>query len=228
MVCNRDERRSRPEALPPAWHGLEGGVRAVWPVDPAAGGTWIAASEHGVTLSLLNLNLEGPSPPSPARPRSRGLLIPELIGRRSIEEIAAALAGRSLGEYAPFRLLAVAPGEAGFWAATFRWDGAALTWAAHPPGRVCLVSSGLGDSRVLPRLGFFRRAVRRDDPDAQDRFHRHAWPGRREISVLMSRGEARTVSVTTVEVRSAGNGEGGRFAVVMDYEPVAVDAAARA
>jgi hypothetical protein len=35
---------------------------------------------------------------------------------------------------------------------------------------------------------------------AQDAFHHHQWPGRGELSVLMSRADARTVSITTVEI----------------------------
>jgi len=77
------------------------------------------------------------------------------------------------------------------------------------------VSSGLGDDRVGPRLGLFERVVGNSalDPEAQDAFHRHRWGDRPEISVLMERAEARTVSITTVEV--AGD------RVRMGYEEVA-------
>jgi hypothetical protein len=39
-------------------------------------------------------------------------------------------------------------------------------------------------------------------PDAQDAFHRHAWPDQLHLSVCMSRADARTVSRTCVELDS--------------------------
>jgi hypothetical protein len=70
---------------------------------------------------------------------------------------------------------------------------------------------------VLPRLGLFDELMAADGvrPETQDRFHRHVWRDRPEISVMMSRGEARTVSVTTVEVVGAGHATPGR--VAMEY-----------
>src|SRR5438045_8012571 len=64
VVVSRDEQRERPAALAPRWrpldqsHGLPGPRRAIWPTDPRGGGTWIAAAESGLVLSILNLNLE--------------------------------------------------------------------------------------------------------------------------------------------------------------------------
>ena len=39
-----------------------------------------------------------------------------------------------------------------------------------------------------------------DRAAAQDAFHRHVWPGKEYASVWMTRPEARTVSLTTVEL----------------------------
>ena len=87
----------------------------------------------------------------------------------------------------------------------------------------CFVSSGLGDRRVAPRLGLFNALVRpvvtgeiAAVREAQDAFHRHTWKSRRNISVMMTRKDARTVSVTTVEVAPGGEGAG----VEMKYRPV--------
>jgi hypothetical protein len=54
-------------------------------------------------------------------------------------------------------------------------------------------------------------------PERQDEFHRYTIPGRAEVGVLMSRPDARTVSITTVETGPAG--------VQMQYEPVVAAAA---
>jgi hypothetical protein len=243
VVFNRDEQRSREPGLPPRWHATPAGAgavpgRALWPTDGAAGGTWIAASERGVVLALMNLNLEPAPDLTGADPVSRGMLIPRLVGLAGAgaDAVAAALRERRLERFAPFRLLVVEPGAgaAGPRISECVWDLERLSVRRHGAAAVCLASSGLGDSRVLPRLALFRRCVecagRGPTPAAQDRFHRHAWERRPEISVLMSRPDARTVSITTVEVarRWIGAGSAGEdaFDVTMAYERVAEEPAA--
>jgi len=55
----------------------------------------------------------------------------------------------------------------------------------------------------------------------QDRFHAHSWPDRPELSVLMSRADARTVSITAVEVLPGH----GLPSVTMAYTPVLAEPA---
>lgn len=233
VVCNRDESRERAPATPPRWHTLAGSsLRAVWPTDTAAGGTWIAAGEHGLTLCLLNLNPEPPLDPARlAGMTSRGLLIPRLIGAPGAFEAVQRLGAMDLADFPPFRLVAVDPGQDGPSVVEARWDlaGLGIAWHAAPP--LCFVSSGLGDSRVAPRLDLFEGMIAASEapscPQRQDAFHRHAWAGRSEISVMMSRAEARTVSVTSLDVRLAAGSNGHRrFAVSMAYDPVGEPAVA--
>ena len=49
LVINRDERRNRMSARPPAMFDCDG-VPAAWPVDLQAGGTWAAITAHGLAL----------------------------------------------------------------------------------------------------------------------------------------------------------------------------------
>jgi len=79
---------------------------------------------------------------------------------------------------------------------------------------VCLVSSGLGDTLVRPRLELFDQEVLNPGvtPARQDAYHAHRWPDRPEISVAMERAAARTVSRTIVEVVPAR--------VTMRYIPI--------
>lgn len=210
LVTNRDEQRTRPRAEAPAWR--DDPVRAIWPRDPGGGGTWVAAAESGLTLCLLNVNIP---PNGRAEPvRSRGGLIPALLDSRDPGEVMARVRGMDLSPYAPFRLVAVGPGPVVHDA---RWDGLALCVSEHLSGGawrpVCWASSGLGDELVEPRLPLFEQVVCRDPtPAAQDAFHRHRWADRPEISVLMSRADARTVSIAAIEV-----GDG----VEMSYEEIA-------
>ncbi len=102
--------------------------------------------------------------------------------------------------------------------AEVRWARRHLSVARHGPGPLCFVSSGLGDARVAARLDLFEEMVAGPGPTAalQDAFHRHEWPERPEISVMMRRTEARTVSVTTLEVEARGD----RWRPEMAYEAV--------
>lgn len=216
MVFSRDEQRERPDASAPAWRRLADGTRAIWPTDPKSGGTWIAGSESGMVLCTLNANIESATVmPPPALLSSRGELVPALVALRGVDSVASVLAGMELNRFAPFRLLAIEPVpaesgiDAGRRALLASWDRQALRVVEVGTGPLCLASSGLGDSKVLPRLALFRDLVMRagGTSAAQDRFHRHAWPAMPEISVLMARSDARTVSITTVEVTpQAGTG----------------------
>ncbi len=247
LVHSRDELRTRPEGDHPRWASLPSGRRAIWPTDPEAGGTWIAAREDGVTAAILNVNIDEPHPFRTAVWPARDALADErqavarlraagavTRGRRVLDELDAfdwprvdddgltASADRS--RMMPHRLVVVGP------TTDDPADWRLLEWTQRPgvesrrevvrPEPACFVSSGLGDSRVRPRRDLFREMVAvAPTPDAQDAFHRHAWPDRPEISVLMSRDDARTVGITTVEVRRA-RGEGDPPEVSVSYDPI--------
>ena len=224
LVTNRDESPDRPRATPPDWRGkVAGTARGIWPIDGLAGGTWVAAAEHGLALTLLNGNPSTPGPrPSPEDRHSRGILIPRLIGQPNALEAADALAAFDLNRFEPFRLVAV-DSAAGVRIVESYWDGADLTTIDLAPP-ACFASSGLGDRLVQCRLPLFEELVVGPGPSpvAQDAFHQHRWPDRTEVSVLMEREAARTVSITRVEVRPSV--VGGRFEVSMAHEPVGIGA----
>ncbi len=224
VVCNRDEHRERSTASPPRWRTLPTGSRAIWPTDTHSGGTWIGAAEHGLVLAVLNhYPTPGISVVGLSGLRSRGLMIPELISEPTAEAVAARVRDNDLEKYAPFRLVAIDT-----WggrdrlprAAEIRWNRTelAVSWTAG--AALCFASSGLGDARAAPRLPLFREMVvdAGATPERQDEFHRHTWPDRPEVSVMMSRTEARTVAVTRLEMLRISDLT--RFSVRMRYEPV--------
>ncbi len=219
VVCNRDERHDRADASPPRWRTIRG-VRVIYPADGEAGGTWIAASESGLVLSLLNVNLtpdERESGQPPAGRFSRGKLIPLLAPSADASAAIGALREMDLDAFAPFRMVAADRTGGVLRVLDARWDRRDLTLGTVEGSSACFVSSGLGDERALPRLDLFRELVGGAvTPAAQDVFHNHAWPERREISVMMHRDDARTVSVTGVEVEPSREG----YAVKMRYRPV--------
>jgi hypothetical protein len=171
--------------------------RAIWPTDSEAGGTWVGASESGLSLALLNVNLGKHEPPS-SGVRTRGELIPRLIEESSVADVATELRKMPLDRYRPFRLVAM--GREGVIDA--RWDRRLLVETARRLEPACFVSSGLGDHFVEPRLMLFESMVRGVFPSTsvQDAYHRHVWPGHEHVSVMMSRENARTTSVTTIEM----------------------------
>jgi hypothetical protein len=220
VVMNRDESPSRPAALPPAWHELGGGNGGLWPTDPLGGGTWIGASRRGIVLCVLNRNLE-PTPELPSGLASRGTIIPAVLGMDRLEELEGKVRGLRLERFAPFRCVGIAGDGAEISIRSVCWELDRLV--VDPPAKVpmCYVSSGLGDSKVGVRLELFDKTLRRRaTPQAQREFHHHRWADRPEVSVLMSRRGARTVSITTVEVRSGAHGASRLAEVTMDYEPL--------
>lgn len=201
LAMNRDELRSRPAALPPEIRS-GGGRSWIMPVDPVGGGTWIAASDAGVAMALLNLHDVPWSGEAERAARvSRGIIIPHLIEAADVEKAVRLARGIKPADYQPFRLVATDSDRF----AVFESDGNALKISIERRGSKPLLftSSGLGDRVVdSPRRRLFTSFLEKEGPTpaAQQAFHRHSWPDRRDVSVCMERPEARTVSLTTVDV----------------------------
>lgn len=203
LACNRDELRTRPAALAPVRQTC-GGREALMPIDPPSGGTWIGVNDAGLVATLLNVNLDLADPAAASVGRiSRGLIVPALLEATNIEGAARRLAKIDVRRYPPFRavvtdgralLIAQSDGAARS-DSTQTWDGRPLLWT----------SSGLGDALVEPpRRALFEAMFSHAGADrlerVQDGFHRHRFEGRPHLSVNMSRDDARTVSLTQIEV----------------------------
>jgi hypothetical protein len=220
VVCNRDERRTRPAALPPALNHL-GGTRAFFPIDPEGGGTWIGVNDAGLVVTLLNAhptNAAGSRQQAVGRSdtrnrdrregveRSRGLIVRELLGCASFAQAIAAAAETDARTFAPFRLVILQSRSV----AVVTSDGGVslIRTQAHLNEPLLFTSSSLGDAVVeLPRRRLFERIVlsrRAGWLSGQSRFHRHRWPSRPEISVRMERPDAMTVSRTAIELADDG------------------------
>ncbi len=217
VAFNRDEQRARPAGLPPRrWR--VGPRVAVLPIDPVSGGTWLAVNDAGLVLALLNVTSAGPAPPLAAAGRSRGEVIPALLGCNSL---AAAIGDVErvieFAAFAPFRLVLVGLGVA----ADIRWDGFQVMVVNRLVGGSPLLytSSGLGDHLVeYARRELFEACFAGPAAGweaAQDEFHRHATPGGEHLGVNMARTDARTVSHSVVTVGPDG--------AVFTYHPDAPD-----
>jgi hypothetical protein len=201
MVCNRDEQRTRPAAIPPTVTTL--GPRTIlMPRDAHAGGTWVALSDQRIALTLLNVNPPHPlSPPFSAR-KSRGSIIPALLPLDDHHDMLRAALALDARLFPPFRLvIASALGISELVS-----DGSLITLRVTTPidRPAMFTSSGLGDHLVdSPRRKLFDESLgssQTPNPRDQDAFHEHCWPDRQQLSVLMHRADARTVSRTVVTV----------------------------
>jgi hypothetical protein len=214
LLMNRDERRLRSAAWPPVAAAIDG-IGVLRPIDPPSGGTWIAASEAGLALALLNAS----GPPGSAEGRSRGTVIPALTSSATLDELEARWSTLDLTGVAPFTLVAATMNRL----VTFQHlrTAAPVHLCTHAP--FVATSSSLGDDLVRgPRQTLFAQLLTNavDPWAAQSRFHQHTWPDRRHLSVLMSRPDACTVSRTEV-ILTAGRID-MRYAAIVDGWPAAV------
>ena len=207
LACNRDEKRTRPEALPPLVRAF-GARNAILPIDPVSDGSWIGVNDAGLAATLLNVNLQdtiraaSASSWSRAMDRaSRGSIVPTMLACASVDEALGVAHTLDPTRFPPFRLVMLDD----FALAELRSDGQQLTEMHDTMGSQPLffTSSGLGDHLVEePRRKLFdvMLGAAANPVARQAEFHRHAWPDRSHLSVCMSRPDARTVSHTTVEI----------------------------
>jgi len=201
LACNRDEQRSRPVALPPRVARINGRL-AVMPIDPAGGGTWIAANDAGVIMALLNRNALKRQEVPAGGLLSRGKIIPLLIGCSSVDEAIQSASNLHPCDYGPFTLVLIDRDTR----AHVISDGFEMRMTNFIPqdDAALFTSSGLGDHLVeTPRRMLFEAMIESGGLCAgtQDCFHRHQWPERQQLSVCMRRRDAKTVSHTIIELR---------------------------
>lgn len=113
---------------------------AIYPFEES-GGTWIGCNQHGVTLSLLNWNVTASN--TLTKQRSRGTLIPQLIGKSTPDEVAKELGRLSLDGLLPFRLVGIFHGDQRI--SEWRWDSASLEASSFPWQPHHWFSSGASD-----------------------------------------------------------------------------------
>jgi hypothetical protein len=214
FVINRDERRNRMNARPPAMFDCAG-VPAAWPVDLQEGGTWAAINAHGLAFALLNAS--SPAAPTAASQEltTRGAIIPAIAAASDVEDALKRFAiGPARWACRPFKLVIASLEKV-----------VLLTpqGVAEIDAPAVLSTSSLGDSLAeMPRRQLFEELLRTSDSawQAQDRLHQHAWPDRRHLSVLMSRPDACTVSRTEIVV--AREISSLRYAAIHDGWPAGV------
>lgn len=207
LMSNRDERRDRAVALQPTVERF-GARAAIMPIDPVGGGSWLGVNDAGLVAALLNRHAA--QQPDARSVCSRGLIVRDALACDSLESARQAVLALEAAAFQPFRLVLVHNRRIALVAGDSR-EFASVAAALDQP--YMFTASSFGDMLVdSPRRRLFECLM--SDPDrrhqGQRLFHRHQWIDKRDISVLMERGDAATVSRTVVDV-TAGS-------VALEYE----------
>lgn len=211
-AMNRDERVTRPASSPLTIHERMG-RRAAWSLDPPGGGTWLALTQDGLLLALLNqYPLPGEIPP-PGR-SSRGRLVTELA-HMPASQVSGRLASIAPGDYAPFRLVTARIASDGQpEVGDHQFDGQRLVTAA-PSLPFHASSSSWNTCEVLSWRASHHTAWLQSAMDGSPSrtevmralLQLHLAPAAREgraFDIPMSRPDARTHSVSVFELSSHG------------------------
>ncbi len=202
LSCNRDERRDRQAALPPIVHTIAS-RQAIFPVDPISQGTWVGVNDAGLAMALLNRASDSLDALDDKPRVSRGNIIPGLLACRSPDEALERCLGLDAGTYERFRVLIVQDTTGVIVTSDTRTLSHEVVSLSRP---IMETSSALGDVLVEgPRRQLFEQLFNQPRCSAwlraQRHFHQHQWPARPEISVMMERADARTVSQTVIDVQ---------------------------
>ena len=212
LFFNRDEQRSRSRALAPQ-PLQQTDCKVLMPIDPDGGGSWISVNDQGLSLCLLNF-YQGKMPEGVLK--SRGQLLKSLSALPTQPDIATELSMANLHQYAPFTLLTFALDQQ---PQGFQWDGnTLLTLSIKSP----MTSSSVAfDAVYSARQHNFARLGHAPDANQLLAFHqshqsanptgKHSLSDKYqseengqtiqgELSVCMHRDDARTVSLSYIEV----------------------------
>lgn len=218
LAMNRDEQRDRFSALPPEIVEFEN-HRVLFPREPT-GGTWIAANDAGVCLALINWHRIEREPKNDTL--SRGLVVRQLAGKSTADEITTAVKKLPLRKLRPFRLIAVSRAETRL--IEWRWNLERLTLRDHEWQRQHWFSSGFNEGRAERErakicISFVAGGgdpCKRESSPPRERagvnaagyslrwlrqLHRSHAPACGPFSICMHRPDAATVSYTEIAVR---------------------------
>jgi len=201
LFFNRDEQRTRPQAIQPTVNVL---LNAIYPIDPSGGGTWIAAHESGISLALLNY-YQAQIEPSLKNFTSRGVIIPHLLADH--ENIHQQLLKMDLSVFQAFQLcvfdsdLSSKPNKQKL-VTQYVWNGKKLTYSILSAEQSQpITSSGVDYPMVLAARQQQFKTMISSQSTTQDYIAYHHHQGESgKCSVKMFREDAHTVSFTQISV----------------------------
>jgi hypothetical protein len=202
LFFNRDEQITRPQAIKPTKNIT---LKAVYPIDPTGGGTWIAAHETGTSLALLNY-YQAQVDSRLKNFTSRGVIIPHLLN--NINDIHTQLLAMELSTYQAFQLCVFDAhlsdkANQNERAIQYIWDGVELTHSTLSiQTSLPITSSGVD----FPEVYAYRKRqyIQMIDNGTAEQshyidYHQHQGESGK-CSVKMHREDAKTVSFTQINV----------------------------
>lgn len=198
LTSNRDEKESRKIAVPPQNH-LINHIHVVYPTDPQANGTWIAAAENGFVLCLLNGAFVYHKSKPPYR-KSRGLVLLDFFKFNNVNQF---LVNYDFKGIEPFTLIVV-ESRSGLKIYELRWDGKHMHLAYKDQNLPHIWSSVTlyAPEIIAEREQWFKEWQRTHtagyEPEDIRRFHLTGGKGDRENDLLMKRAGVFTVSITQI------------------------------
>ncbi|MBC9797548.1 NRDE family protein [Sinomicrobium weinanense] len=193
ITSNRDEKTTRPVALPPKIYTTDN-KRIVFPKDPLSGGSWFTVDESGNTAVLLNGARQKHTPQGPYR-KSRGLILLEIMAARSAPEYWNDM---NLDNIEPFTVLLYREDRLYL----LRWDGLYKETASLKTKDPYILSSSTLYTETLQKQReqwFFDFMDRNEavSPEALLSFHRYTEEEGGENGLIINRNNLlKTLSIT--------------------------------
>tara|TARA_R110001583_G_scaffold42735_2_gene135866 strand:+ start:12920 stop:13651 length:732 start_codon:yes stop_codon:yes gene_type:complete len=197
LFFNRDEQRSRAQALPPS---IDNHLNSIYPIDPIGQGTWLAVHQSGLSLALLNF-YQAEKKAAIGDFNSRGEIILFLL--KHADNVLEVIKTMPLSDYQPFQLCVFLPDVSlkNNNMVSFQWDGINLK---EVKTTLPITSSGVDYENVYKaRKIAFKQIVEKENPSTEALVNYHQWQQENgTLSVKMSREDAHTVSFSHIIVNN--------------------------
>jgi len=201
IYFNRDEKRTRLPARPPAQSSVNG-VRVLTPADGNAGGSWLTVNEYGIAVAVLNYyEAEAKAAVDTVKYESRGQLVLKLSSSRSLADARQCLHEINADRFRPF-IIVLFDGEAR--GQIIRWDGRQLQEQELSPQSSPISTSSFKTTEVLARRQDTFSELKSTMGGLSDAmltaFHHSRDDTGGPYSVTMTRPDALTVSFSMVTI----------------------------
>ena len=196
---NRDEQRTRPQALYPKLSQI-GTINTLFATDPVANGTWLAINDFGATVCLLNNYQAQLSSSKTQSFQSRGLLVKQFSKIKTQHQFQQLLAVIDLENYRGFKLL-FKPAALQEQILVYDYNGDNAEYITSK--QQCFTSSSYASARIIPhRLQLHRQllATQTYTIEFMRNFHFKTDNTEPARGVCMQRSDAKTISYTEVEL----------------------------
>ena len=195
LTSNRDEAIGR-ETLPIDCYQIND-TRMLFPKDQVAGGTWIAANHHGVTVCLLN-HYQFEQLEAYKTWISRGEMVREFATTTDLTQAEQRFNALDLEDYRAFRMFIIVQNG----------DNLLCVWDGHSARVEVNVNTPKSSSSVDAKhvkslrknLFVDMKLVESKNTDDYLKYHTSHLPSRSKESVCMHRDDANTVSLSYVRV----------------------------